>query len=157
MLKRSPYGQDHGDVGRSDPTKAASAYIVLDQPDHSELRHNTDSVGSPPVEGIRSAGASFRQLLHGADDYWVDLQIEPQEISEKMALLGQVLPKTAARNTIDLVSTAKYTAFWIIEYCVFVKDFIDCGATMHRIVSPRRSDCEAARSICLGHRVLRFR
>src|SRR5438445_213702 len=37
-------------------------------------------------------------------------------------------------NTINLVSATKYTAFWVIEYCVFVKDLIDCNATTHGVI-----------------------
>src|SRR2546429_6621366 len=37
-------------------------------------------------------------------------------------------------NTINLVSATKYTAFWVIEYCVFVKDLVDCSATTHGVI-----------------------
>jgi hypothetical protein len=37
-------------------------------------------------------------------------------------------------NTINLVSATKYTAFWVIEYCVFVKDLVDCSATTHWVI-----------------------
>src|SRR2546428_12906316 len=37
-------------------------------------------------------------------------------------------------NTINLVTATKYTAFWVIEYCVFVKDLVDCSATMHGVI-----------------------
>src|SRR5438552_1523057 len=32
-------------------------------------------------------------------------------------------------NTINLVTATKFTAFWVIEYCIFVKDLVDCSAT----------------------------
>jgi hypothetical protein len=32
-------------------------------------------------------------------------------------------------NTINLVTATKYTAFGVMEYCVFVKDLVDCSAT----------------------------
>src|SRR3954463_6011072 len=37
-------------------------------------------------------------------------------------------------NTINLVTATKYTAFWVIECCVFVKDLIDCSATTHGVI-----------------------
>ena len=36
-------------------------------------------------------------------------------------------------NTFNLVTATKYTAFGIMEYCVFVKDLIDCSATTHGV------------------------
>jgi hypothetical protein len=60
-----------------------------------------DSFHSPCVEGIRSAGPSLRQLLYGTDGYRIDLQIESQENSEKMALVGQVLNSRDPGNTVS--------------------------------------------------------
>src|SRR5579864_5935997 len=37
-------------------------------------------------------------------------------------------------NTINLVTATKYTAFGVIEYCVFVKDLVDCSATTHGVI-----------------------
>jgi hypothetical protein len=37
-------------------------------------------------------------------------------------------------NTINLVTTTKYISFWVIEYRVFVKDFVDCSATTHEVI-----------------------
>jgi hypothetical protein len=37
-------------------------------------------------------------------------------------------------NTINLVTAAKYAAFWVIEYGVFVKELIDCSATTHGVI-----------------------
>jgi hypothetical protein len=37
-------------------------------------------------------------------------------------------------NTINLVSATKYTAFWVIEYCIFMKDLVDCSATTHGVI-----------------------
>jgi hypothetical protein len=37
-------------------------------------------------------------------------------------------------NTINPVTATKYTAFWVMEYCVFVKDLVDCSATTHGII-----------------------
>src|SRR5438552_19060124 len=53
-------------------------------------------------------------------------------------------------NTINLVTATKYTAFGVMEYCVFVKrshrlQRDDARGHFRQI---RRSDYEAARSIC---------
>src|SRR5215472_2212362 len=37
-------------------------------------------------------------------------------------------------NTINLVTATKYSALGVIEYCVFVKDLVDCSATTHGII-----------------------
>jgi hypothetical protein len=37
-------------------------------------------------------------------------------------------------NTINLVTATKYTAFGVMEYCVFVKDLVDCSATTHGVI-----------------------
>src|SRR6266481_3828317 len=37
-------------------------------------------------------------------------------------------------NTINLVSATKFTAFWVIEYCIFMKDLVDCSATTHGVI-----------------------
>src|SRR5437879_13310031 len=42
-------------------------------------------------------------------------------------------------NTINLVSATKYSAFWIIEYRIFMKDLVDCSATTHGSFSPNTS------------------
>jgi hypothetical protein len=65
-----------------------------------------DSLKAPQAEGMRSAGPSFRQLLYGTGDYRVDFQIEPQENTEKMALVGQILN---ARHPDETVSAAPVT------------------------------------------------
>jgi hypothetical protein len=39
-----------------------------------------------------------------------------------------------ARDAVDLVAATKYTASWVIEYCVFVKDRMDCSATTHGVI-----------------------
>ncbi|HWY60016.1 MAG TPA: hypothetical protein VNZ03_36470 [Terriglobales bacterium] len=39
-----------------------------------------------------------------------------------------------ARDAVDLGAVTKYAAFWVIEYCVFMKDLIDCSATTHRVI-----------------------
>src|SRR5580700_7025429 len=37
-------------------------------------------------------------------------------------------------NTINLVTATKCTAFWVIEYCIFMKDLVDCSATTHGVI-----------------------
>ncbi len=49
-----------------------------------------DSYLQPQFAGVRSAGTTARQLLYGTGDYQIDIRIEPQEDSEKVALVGQV-------------------------------------------------------------------
>jgi hypothetical protein len=67
----------HG--GRARPKKTAVARLLF------------DSFAAPQTAGIRSAAASTRQLLYGTDEYRVDLRIEPQYDTEKVALIGQIL------------------------------------------------------------------
>ena len=42
-------------------------------------------------------------------------------------------------DMINLASATKYTAFWVIEYCIFVKDLVDCSATTDGSFSPYTS------------------
>jgi hypothetical protein len=37
-------------------------------------------------------------------------------------------------NTVNLVTATKYAALGVIEYCVFVKDLVDCSATTHGVI-----------------------
>src|SRR5437899_2154852 len=37
-------------------------------------------------------------------------------------------------NTINLVTATKYAAFGVIEYCVFVKDLVDCSPTKDGVI-----------------------
>jgi hypothetical protein len=53
-----------------------------------------DSMRSPMAAGVRSNSAVLRQLLYGVGGYRLDLRIEPQENSDKVDLLGQVLNST---------------------------------------------------------------
>jgi hypothetical protein len=50
-----------------------------------------DSLRSPLLAGVRSAGIASRQVLYGAGTYRIDVRIEPQMDSEKVVLIGQVL------------------------------------------------------------------
>jgi hypothetical protein len=55
-------------------------------------------------------------------------------------------------NTINLVTATKYTAFGVIENCVFVKDFVDCSATAQGSFSPNTSQItEQQGRYVIGH------
>jgi hypothetical protein len=50
-----------------------------------------DSFLSPLPAGVRSAAGTSRQLLYGSGDYRVDVRIEPQQDSDKVSVVGQIL------------------------------------------------------------------
>ena len=50
-----------------------------------------DSAMSPAQAGVRSSAAAARQLLFGLGTYRIDLHLEPQFDSERVAVVGQVL------------------------------------------------------------------
>ncbi len=50
-----------------------------------------DSAMSPAPVGVRSTAATARQLLFGVGTYRIDLRMEPQLDSDKVAVIGQVL------------------------------------------------------------------
>jgi hypothetical protein len=60
-----------------------------------------DSFLQPQLAGVRSSEITARQLLYGAGDYHIDIRIEPQEDSDKVALVGQVLNAADVENYID--------------------------------------------------------
>src|ERR1700730_71335 len=62
-------------------------------------------------------------------------------------------------NTINLVTATKYTAFWVIEYCIFMKDLVDCIATTHGVIFAKyvAQITKQQGRYAVGHRVLRFR
>lgn len=62
-----------------------------------------DSARTPLVAGVRSAATAERQLLYGVSKYRVDVRIEPQPNSEKVALVGQVLNSTDPSESIGAV------------------------------------------------------
>ena len=53
-----------------------------------------DSALSPVQAGVRSSSSSARQLLFGVGTYRIDLRMEPQLDSDKVAVVGQVLHST---------------------------------------------------------------
>jgi hypothetical protein len=63
-----------------------------------------DSLRSPMTAGVRSSSISARQLLYGIGDYRLDIRIEPQEDSDKVALVGQVLNSAEPDQPIGVIS-----------------------------------------------------
>src|SRR5258708_24334720 len=59
-------------------------------------------------------------------------------------------------NTINLVWATKYTAFWVIKYCVFMKDLVDCSATTHGVIFAKyvAQITKQQGRYAVGHRVL---
>jgi|SRR5580658_8010579 hypothetical protein len=53
-----------------------------------------DSGLSPVQVGVRSSGSAARQLLFGVGTYRIDLRMEPQLDSDRVAVIGQVLHST---------------------------------------------------------------
>lgn len=62
-----------------------------------------DSARTPLLAGVRSAAMAERQLLYGVSKYRIDVRIEPQPNSEKVALVGQVLNSIAPGESIGAV------------------------------------------------------
>jgi len=62
-------------------------------------------------------------------------------------------------NTINLVSATKYTAFGVMEYCIFMKDLVDCSATTHGVIFAKyvAQITKQQGRYAVGHRILRFR
>jgi hypothetical protein len=65
-----------------------------------------DSFLSPQTAGVRSAATSARQLLYSAGCYRIDVRIEPQGDSEKVAVVGQVLNSTDPGGSVGEVPVA---------------------------------------------------
>jgi hypothetical protein len=65
---------------------------------------------------------------------------DPSTVAGFLGLGNWLIPKVTvgspelARDAVDLGVATKSTAFGVIEYCVFVKDLIDCGATTHGVI-----------------------
>ncbi len=65
-----------------------------------------DSGLSPAQVGIRSSGAVARQLLFGVGTYRIDLRMEPQLDSDKVAVIGQVLHSADPREGLGALPVA---------------------------------------------------
>lgn len=63
-----------------------------------------DSFRSPLPAGVRSTAVNSRQLLYGVGDYRLDIRIEPQEDSDKVVLLGQILNSSEPDRPIGVMS-----------------------------------------------------
>src|ERR1700732_2625238 len=65
-----------------------------------------DSFRSPLLAGVRSTGSSSRQVLYGAENYRIDVRIEPRIDSEKIVLIGQVLNSTDPEACLSQIPVA---------------------------------------------------
>ena len=62
-----------------------------------------DSANSPALAGVRSSGGNERQLLYGVSNYRIDVRIEPQHDSDRIALVGQVLNSKTPEQSVGTV------------------------------------------------------
>ena len=62
-----------------------------------------DSAMAPLQAGVRSSATAERQLLYGVSQYRIDVRIEAQPNSDKVALMGQILDSTAPGESIGAV------------------------------------------------------
>ena len=65
-----------------------------------------DSALSPVQAGVRSSASAARQLLFGVGAYRIDLRMEPQLDSDKVAVIGQVLHSTDPSEGLGAVPVA---------------------------------------------------
>jgi hypothetical protein len=65
-----------------------------------------DSGLSPVQVGVRSSGSAARQLLFGVGTYRIDLRMEPQLDSDKVAVIGQVLHSADPREGLGALPVA---------------------------------------------------
>jgi hypothetical protein len=72
----------------------------------STLKLLFDSGLSPLEAGVRSSGSSARQLLFGIGTYRIDLRMEPQLDSDKIAVIGQVLHSADPREGLGALPVA---------------------------------------------------
>jgi len=80
-------GSLHG-LGQVSRMKASMAQLLFDSSLH------------PLPAGVRSTSVAARQLLYGISNYRVDLRIQPQEDSDKVAIVGQILNSAEPENAI---------------------------------------------------------
>ncbi|HEX4003836.1 MAG TPA: hypothetical protein VHX36_14385 [Candidatus Acidoferrales bacterium] len=62
-----------------------------------------DSANTPLAMGVRSSAGTGRQLLYGVSNYRVDVRIEPQHDSDRIALVGQVLNSRVPEQSVGAV------------------------------------------------------
>jgi hypothetical protein len=78
-----------------------------------------DSFRSPLAAGVRSAaGSTSRQLLYGADNYRIDVRIEPQMDRERAVLIGQVLNSADPDEHLSHVPVALWKGKKMLAECV---------------------------------------
>jgi hypothetical protein len=81
-----------------------------------------DSLRSPLQAGVRTAaGSASRQLLYGADNYRIDVRIEPQMDKEKAVLIGQVLNSADPDEHLSEVPVTLLKGRKILAECVTSK------------------------------------
>ena len=83
-------GAIHG-LGRVSRVKAPLAQLLF------------DSSRSPLPAGVRSQGPAAQQLLYGLNNYRIDLRILPQEDSDKVAVVGQILDSSDPDHAIGIL------------------------------------------------------
>jgi len=75
--------------------RTVNAHFALQRPSRTsvikQMKLAFDSLVNALPAGIRSSGSSARQLLYRSGNYSVDLRVELQADSGKIALVGQVL------------------------------------------------------------------
>jgi hypothetical protein len=59
-----------------------------------------DSSLDPLPAGVRSGSQGARQLLYGVSNYRVDLRIQPQDDSDKVAVVGQILDSSEPNHAL---------------------------------------------------------
>jgi hypothetical protein len=59
-----------------------------------------DSSLNPLPAGVRSGLQTARQLLYGVNNYRVDLRIQPQDDSDKVAVVGQILDASQPNHSL---------------------------------------------------------
>src|SRR5919109_1341617 len=82
--------------------RAVHGHFALQRPSKSTLLSRMklvfDSLMNPAPAGIRSSGASARQLLYRNGNYSVDLRVEVQADSGRIVMVGQVLDSGGQGN-----------------------------------------------------------
>jgi hypothetical protein len=76
----------------------------------TRLKLAFDSLASPLPAGIRSGGISARQLLYRNGNYSVDLRVEVQADSGRIAMVGQVLNSDEQGRGIADIPVALHSA-----------------------------------------------
>jgi hypothetical protein len=74
-----------------------------------------DSLQAPALAGVRSAAAAGpRQLLFGLGDHRIDLRMEPQFNSDKVAIIGQVLDSSNPNQVLSNIPVSLHLADKVI-------------------------------------------